>query len=85
MRSVVQTLHENDQQQTCGASAPNELCDEIISFCKDDLQRRIISMRLDGNSTQEIAEQLGCKLRKVQLAIKDVQDRYLPWHQFLSA
>ncbi len=63
----------SDEPTASQLAVANEVNEQLLDR-QDETERTIISLRRDGHSTADIAEQTGWNVRKVQRFLKDLLD-----------
>ncbi len=53
-----------------------EECERLLGLLNDDTLRRLVLLKLEGYTDQEVAEQLGCALRTVERKLRLVRQRW---------
>lgn len=57
-------------------SEVSEVMEELFACCVSDRERRIITMRTEGHTQQEIAEEVGVDRAQISRELTQIQERY---------
>ena len=63
------------------AVAVSEACEHLLSLLKDEMQRSVALLKMQGYTSEEIADQLDCTTRTVERKLAAIRDR---WQQHID-